>query len=288
MRIAKSVCAARTTEDAWDCICSHRDAFFWTDDEDHVQTWNRLFGDMPGRRSMTGEWRNDSLWLTYGSQTVRVPLQSDRIDRWISIHAIAQLVREDCEFRLCKDSVHSSDQACLALSAPEWETLESEFGSEVVASRFLWMNQDFNDFFNEAFPASKEPLGRLDPCLTNWIGGSTYQPASLDYVIVSEGAGHLLSDKLEPLFRRHLKPGLVGISTETDLEMRWVDQSLLSETVAPMVCHQTVRVVDATRNGFLIIEQAGVAAGWRTDGLDFFEDSRVATGRRWWEIWKSR
>jgi len=203
MLIAKTICAARTTEDAWDYIRSNSEAFFWTDDEDHVQTWNRLVGDLPGLRSISAEWRNDSLWLTYGGKTVQVPLQSDRIDRWISIHAIAQIGCSDFEFRLCKDSVHSSDQAFLALSAVEWETLESELGSNVIARHFLRVNKNFNDFLNEAFPTSTEPPGRLDPCLTNWIGGTTYQPASLNYVIVSEGVGHLLSNELESLFRRY-------------------------------------------------------------------------------------
>lgn len=171
MLSAKKICNSQTGDEGWNCLLRHRDSFFWTDDEDPVRTWNHrsesTFEFSPIRR----EWREELLWLTYRDLSIQVPLRSDRIDRWILIHTMAQLVSGDFEFRFCKDSTHSSDQAYLVLSVTEWMALESEFGSEKVAQRFLRLNPDFNVFCEEAFSPEKVQLGRLDPSLTNWIGG---------------------------------------------------------------------------------------------------------------------
>ena len=284
--IANAICEVQTAEGSWDLIRGHRDVFFWTDDEDHVHTWNRLYGSVPGWNPVNKEWRNESLWLTSRNKTVQVLLRSDRVDRWINIHAIATLVGEECEFRFCKDSAHSSDQACLALSPKDWVALESKFGLECTQRRFLKINKDVDVFLDEAFPSPTEPIGRLDPGLTNWVGGSSYQPAKLNYVIVSQESGQVETGRLLRLVEQNLMPGLVGISTDTDLEMRWVDRSLLVETIAPLICDCTVRVVDSTSSGFLIIERVGVAAGWRTDDQVFLEKKEFVVHRRWWEFWK--
>lgn len=286
MKLAESICTARSDDEAWDCIRAHRDAFFWTDDENHSDTWNRHFNSHVGGHPITQEWRNETLWFTYLGKSVQVPLRLDRTDCWLIIHVIAQLVRTDYEFRFCKDSSHSSDQAFFALPVAEWMVLESVFDSLTIARRFLRLDADFEVFLEEASPPPAVPLGRLDPALTNWIGGPSYVPAKLEYVIVAEEPGDVVSPKLERLVEQYLEPGQVGISTDVILETHWVDRRGLSEFI-PLIGRHQVRVVDSTLHGFLVVELNGVAAGWRTDGKQLRGRKESITTRRWWEFWRT-
>src|SRR5262245_17256610 len=121
------MCSCQSEREAWDYIRSHRKSFFWTDDEEHVEHWNRIRTDVPGRAAVEEDWHGERLSYRCGGRTMAVPLRSNSDDRLLTIHALAQLVRDECEFRFCKDSLHSSDKAFLALAPAEWATLERAF-----------------------------------------------------------------------------------------------------------------------------------------------------------------
>ena len=283
---ANAMCSCQSEDDAWHYIHSRRKSFFWTDDEEHVERWNRTRAGAPGRGAVEENWQGEHLSYKYGSKTIAVPLRGNRDDQLLTIHALAQLVHDDCEFRLCKDSLHSSDKAFLALTPAEWATLERSFDRSVIDAHFLALDPDFDAFLDTAFPPSDTPRGTLVPSETNWDGGATYQPAKLDYVIVWDGPDRLRRHELERIIRRYLEPGEVGFSTREQREKRWLDRSALIRAVSTQIGMTQFRITNRALTGFVIIESNGTAAGWRIDGQEGFGDGTDVPTRRWWEFWR--
>lgn len=264
---AEMICSIQAEDGVWAYIVDHPQSFIWSDDEEPTRTWNRLFGEHFG--TVRDELEADGAGcqqLSFRDRSTTVQSKCDRDDRFRLLHALASITRPESDFRLCRDSTHSSDVAFLALSSEDWDKLESQFGTKEVAARFHSMESSFEEFMESGFAESEAPKGTLSPELTNWEGGSTYQPSKLDYKIVSDGPGQPRLQPLRLLVHQYLEPGVVVVSFGQSQSTLNVDQKDVVHAVTGHLCRNTIRVSNATRTGFLIIEQNGVAAGWRTDG----------------------
>ena len=189
-RDAESICATQVAENAWEYIKAHPQSFIWSDDEEPVNTWNRLFVAELGTVAVKPiPSREGLLQFSNGDRTVDVQLKSNREDRFRVLHGLAAVVRPESDLRLCQDSTHSSDVAFFAMTPAQWCALETKLGADTVAARFLGLDTPFDEFFAAAFPLPDAPRGALAPDLTDWEGGSSYQPAKLEYILVYDGPG---------------------------------------------------------------------------------------------------
>lgn len=282
-RDAETICASRKSEDAWEYMQSHPQSFIWSDDEDVVSTWNRLFGASLGnvaRKSSPGH--AESVQISFLNRTFDVQLKFDREDRFRELHGLAQVARPESELRLCRDSTHSSDVAFFAMTPAQWNHLESKFGRENVAAHFLSMECSFDQFLKTAFAAPAVLQGALAPDLTDWEGGSSYQPDSLEYLLVSDGPGRPRLEALRTIVHRYLEAGTVTVSLWRTPSKLSIDRDVLVETIADRIGQLQIRVSNLSRTGFVVVERNGVAAGWRTDG--WLPPNEAPTKK--WLFWK--
>jgi hypothetical protein len=269
---AQAICASDSEEDAWDYIQANRESFFWTDDEQHVETLNRMRGI-----AVQDQWQADELRYIYRGKSARVPLRQNRDDLLLFIHALGLLVREECEFRLCRDSLHSSDHAFLAMPPADWAALESSVERSGVDAHFVPLDPDFDVFLENATPPPSPPQS-----------APRSPPPNRNYILVCDGPGQLRHAELERLIRRYLEPGPVEVTREQQTETRWVDRGALIKAIARDVGSLQIRIANRARTGFLVIELNGAAVGWRTDGnkKGFEDQPDLAPPARWWEFWK--
>jgi len=170
----------------------------------------------------------------------------------------------------------------------DWKSLESEFGADTVASRFLSMDPPFDEFMETAFTEPDVPKGTLASDMIDWEGGSSYQPSKLEYKLISDGPVQLRLDALRALVYRYLEPGAVTVSfwqTPTKLS---IDRDALLPAVAGRIGKTQIRVSNSTQTGFLVIEQNGAAAGWRTDSWVPSSEAPTPSPEKWWQLWKRR
>jgi hypothetical protein len=145
LRDAESICASQAAENAWEYIKAHPQSFIWSDDEEPVSAWNRLFGaDLGAAVVKPIPSREGFLEFSFRDRIVDVQLQFNGEDRFRELHGLARVVRPESDLRLCRDSTHSSDVAFFAMSLAEWNGLESKFGADRVAARFLPMDFPFD------------------------------------------------------------------------------------------------------------------------------------------------
>jgi hypothetical protein len=279
---AQAICGSKTAGQSWDYIRCHSTSFIWSDDENPVSTWNRLIGtDLQGlAEAQTSE--GGTVQYSYAGNTMHVPLRFNRDDGLLAIHTLGQLVRQHSEFRLCLDSTHSSDVAFLALPPTDWIGLESNVKGTMVARHFLSLNPDFDVFLVNAYPTPSVPFGTLASSETDWEGGATYKPAELDYLNVSDGPGRPRVASLAQIIGRYLEPGLVTVGFRGTAKKDLVDRRDLMAAIAPHLGVSQVRLANAARTGFVVVESNGVAAGWRTDGRTTIDEAP----RPWWKLWK--
>lgn len=283
------LCSHHTAEDGWDYIAAHPQAFIWSDDEDPVATWNRQLGEILGAvndEAIPG--RKDSQQLSFRDRTVEVRREFNRDDRFRLLHALARVTGPEADLRLCRGSTHSSDVAFLAMPAVDWNSLESQFGRDTVGSHFLSLDSSFDAFMEAAFAVPEEPPGRLAPEMTDWEGGVSYQPDKLDYQIVSDGPGQPRLEVLRALVHQYLEAGTVTVRFWQTPSERHVDRDDLVEDIASRLGTIQIRVSNSACTGFLVVEENGVAAGWRTDGWQPAVEASAPEGAKWWQFWKHR
>jgi hypothetical protein len=269
---------------SWKYMRANRQAFIWSDDEEPTVTWNRLQASQVGDVAVTVQpTADDGLTYTFGDQTVVVPLRFNRDDRWLAIHALAMLVRNTSEIRFCRDSSHSSDVAFLPMSPEEWSRLEAVLDPTLVSRRFLKLNENFDSFVNEATTAEAKPKGSLAPEYLDWEGGPTYEPARLEYVIAADGRGLPRVPVLERVIKRHLEPGPITVGFRRSQQRQVIERAGVVGFITPYLATTQVRLMNAERTAFVVIEESGVAAGWRTDGKIIADP--VARPR--WQFWRS-
>jgi hypothetical protein len=284
LRDAESICASQAA-DAWAHMKAHPQSFIWSDDENPTSTWNRLFGAELGTAAVNPiASRKGSLQISFRERVIEVQLKFNRDDRFRVLHGLARVLRPESDFRLCRDSTHSSDVAFLAMPLAEWSGLESKFGADTVAARFLPMDTSFDEFFADAFPIPDAPRGALSPDLTDWDGGSSYQPAKLEYTLVSDGPGRPRLEALRAIVHRYLEAGTVTVSFWRTPSILKIDRDELLETVTGRIGQLQIRVSNLSRTGFVVVEGNGVAAGWRTDG--WLPPNEAPT--KPWLFWKRR
>lgn len=261
--LARSICTAEPGPEAWAALCAGTGQLFWTSDEELHVTWQRLFGSAVGGDDVECLWRDHPLRYRYRGRTRLVPLRSDPDDGLRMVHALARLVRHDAEFRLCTATLENSEQAFLAMPPADWAALEALVGRKAVSRCFSRLAAGFDAFLRKAFHAPGATQGPPARQRTVWAGVVSYCPTDLEYVIVSDGPGHLRGAVLAGLMARCLHAGPVGLCVGASDEERSVPLEELAAVIAEHVCRASLRVVDATRAGFLLIESNGVAAGWR-------------------------
>jgi hypothetical protein len=284
LKDAESICASQAA-DAWAHVKAHPQSFIWSDDEEPASSWNRLFGAELGTVAVNPiASREGSLQFSFRERVVEVQLKFNRDDRFRVLHGLARVVRPESDLRLCRDSTHSSDVAFFAVPLAEWSGLESRFGADTVAARFLPMDTSFDEFFAAAFPVPDAPRGALSSDLTDWDGGGSYQPAKLEYTLVYDGPGHLRLEALRTIVHRYLEAGTVTVSFWRMPSMLEIDRDDMVEKVADRIGQLQIRVSNLSRTGFVVVESNGVAAGWRTDG---WLPPNDAPGRKWL-FWKRR
>lgn len=282
---AETICASRAAEDAWEYMRAHSQSFIWSDDEDPVSTWNRLFGASLGNVAVKPIPNHEGfIQLSFRDRIVDVQLKFNREDRFRELHGLARVARPESDLRLCRDSTHSSDVAFFAMTPAEWNHLESKFGAEKVAARFLSMESSFDEFLETAFAAPAAPHGTLASDLTDWEGGSSYRPDRLEYLLVSDGPGRPRLEALRTLVHRYLEAGTVTVSFWRTPSRLSIDRGVLVETVADRIGQLQIRVSNLSRTGFVVVEPNGAAAGWRTDG--WLPPDEAPTKR--WLFWKRR
>jgi hypothetical protein len=276
---AEAVCASQNSGSAWEYIVAHSESFIWSDDEEPVNAWNRLFAAASGPVAVKST--DDREVLSFRDRIVVVQSEFNRDDRFRILHGLARVVRPESDLRLCRDSTHSSDVAFFAMPPIEWKDLESKFGADRVAAHFLSMDSAFDEFLKAAFPVP-ETKGGLSPDWIDWEGGSSYQPHKLDYRIVWDGPGQLRLDALRTLIHRYLEIGVVTVSFCGSKSRLSIDRDALLQTVANRIGAQQIRVSNSTQTGFIVVEQNGVAAGWRTDGWLPQDEASP----KWWRLRK--
>jgi hypothetical protein len=285
LRDAETICAGQAAEDAWEYMRAHSQSFIWSDDEDPVSTWNRLFGASLGNVAVKPiPNREGFIQLSFRDRIIDVQLKFNREDRFRELHGLARVARPESDLRLCRDSTHSSDVAFFAMTLAEWNGLESKFGADKVAARFLPMDSPFDEFLEAAFAAPDVPRGALAPDLTDWEGGSSYRPDRLEYTLVWDGPGRPRLEVLRTIVRRYLEVGTVTVSFWRTPSRLSIDRGVLVETVADRIGKLQIRVSNLSRTGFVVVEPSGVAAGWRTDG--WLPPDEAPTKQ--WLFWKRR
>ena len=117
--------------------------------EEIVSCWNRIF---PGvlEVTCTAVDATNPAGFTHKfsckGRTSEAPYTGTRNDCFIALLALNQVVKHDVDMRFCKDSVGNSDLCFLPLPPADWMRLESEFGAETLAGRFLSLPATFEDF----------------------------------------------------------------------------------------------------------------------------------------------
>lgn len=283
------LCSHHTADDGWDYISAHPQPFIWSDDEDPVATWNRQLGEILGavnKEAIPG--REDSQQLAFRDRTVEVRWEYNRDDRFRLLHALARVARPEADLRLCRGSTHSSDVAFLAMPSADWNSLESQLGRDTVGLHFLSMDSSFDAFMEAAFAMPDGPPGGLAPDLTDWDGGASYQPGKLDYQIVSDGPGQPRLEVLRALVRQYLEAGTVTVTFWQTPSKQYVDRDDLVEHIASRLGATQIRVANSACTGFLVVEENGVAAGWRTDGWQPAVEASAPASAKWWQFWRRR
>ena len=283
------LCSNQTAIGGWEYMAAHPQSFIWSDDEDPVGTWNRQLGNVLGAvNDKPIPDRNGSQRLSFRDRIVEVQLEFDRDDRFRLLHGLARVTRTESDLRLCLGSTHSSDVAFLAMPLADWKTLESQFGVDTVDSHFLSLDSPFDAFMEAGFAVPDVPQSRLAPDMTDWEGGSSYQPDKLDYRIVSDGPGQPRLEGLHGLVRKYLEAGTVTVSFWQTPSKLYIDRDDLVGAITDRLGMMQIRVSNSTCTGFLVIEPNGVAAGWRTDGWRPPDDVPTPSTAKWWQFWKRR
>lgn len=261
--LARNICTAEPGPEAWAALVAGTEQLFWSSDEDLHITWQRLFGSAVGGDDVEPLWRGPQLRFRYRGRSRRVPLRSGPDDGLLLVHTLARLVRHEVEFRLCTATIEYSEQAFLAMPPAEWAALEATVGRKAVRRCFSRLAAGFDAFLQKAFPTPGAGQGPPPKQRTVWAGVASYCAPDLDYVIVSDGPGHLRHAVLASLIARYLLADPVGLCVGASDEERSVPLQHLAAVIAEHVCRDSLRMVDATRAGFLLVEMNGVAAGWR-------------------------
>jgi hypothetical protein len=284
-RDAQAICEAPSAQDAWNYIRAHRRSFLWSDDEDPAVSWNHLFGTELG--VVTAELipgREDRLQYSHRGRRVEVQLRLNREDRIRALHGLAAIVRPDSDLRLCRDSSHSSDVAFFAMPPTDWQSLESMFGSGKVRTHFLSMDGTVESFFEVAFAAPTDTQGAPKSASSDWEGAGSYEAQKLEYILVADAPGRPRREALSALLCRYLEPGPVTVSIRGAQPTLSMDRDDVLERVVGQIGRQQIRVSNPSRTGFIVLEQNGVAAGWRTDAWAPAQEVRTP----WWLFWRHR
>lgn len=155
---ARAILALPQDQSSWEYICEHESAFFWDEYGDECEQWQNLVATPYGLPAVSQEHDDDieeedghPFFLVYRDTRLAMPFVDEaHEDHTIAILTLAQLVRADCELRLCLDSVPSKTLAFLALAPAQWEQLAQEFGTEVVAARFMPLPAGYEEFCTRA------------------------------------------------------------------------------------------------------------------------------------------
>jgi len=152
LEAARAMLQFPPTKISWSIPQNRHGAFIWDEYGEEVSDWNAG----PRRHAGLEEVHirregDDDFYFSYQGAAVRVPYRNERGDNLIAIHTLAGLVRKDSEFRFCLDSWHSSDVCFMVLPPRQWHELETEYGVEAVAFRFLKLDPDFATFCEAAF-----------------------------------------------------------------------------------------------------------------------------------------
>lgn len=147
--------------DSWRYVCDNKGSFIWDDLEQCVQQWNQIaaipFGLDP---VITNADEDGNLFLERKDRIEKIPLLWNPTDDLLTLHALAQLVKTDSEFRYCVDSWHGSQHAFAALPPAIWADLESALGANSVTSRFVPVPEECAGFIREMI--AKRPYYQPD------------------------------------------------------------------------------------------------------------------------------
>jgi len=148
--IARAILDRPKTCGTFDLVEQHHDAFIWDDLGDELERWNALVGSTAGREDVQARYEdNGQPYFTYKGVTVKVPIQFERGDNTISVHALSQLVKADSDIRFYVETWGNSEFAYLPLPPADWAQLEAQYGKEAVAYRFLPLPPSLDDFWKE-------------------------------------------------------------------------------------------------------------------------------------------
>jgi hypothetical protein len=148
--IARAMLGTPRTRSSFDHINDNHAAFVWDDNGEEVEQWNAIAGaaGAGGGADVTAEGDGESRpRFRYKGAVVEVPILYERGDNTISVHTLAQLVKQDSDIRMCLDTCWNSEYAYLPLPPAAWAQLEAEFGREAVAFRFLALPPKLGDFY---------------------------------------------------------------------------------------------------------------------------------------------
>ena len=122
----------RAIDDAFfDSGCPHFFAVDWGEDDADIVEY---CAGCIGVDSLRAEWRDDSLVIIRDANETTVPLKNDDGDRHITICTLNDVLQPEYEIRFLVCS-HGSDTAGFAaLSAADWQTLDTELPHPVKAN----------------------------------------------------------------------------------------------------------------------------------------------------------
>lgn len=117
----------------FDDECSHFFAVDWREDDADIVAY---CADALGLDSLTAEWRDSDLVITFDSQETRVPLLMDVADRHITVCTLNDVLSPNYEIRFLVFSHGSDTIGFAALSGADWRELEKA-DAAVVAENFI-------------------------------------------------------------------------------------------------------------------------------------------------------
>ncbi|WP_156510128.1 hypothetical protein [Paenibacillus macquariensis] len=99
----------------------------WREEDSEIV---RLFGEcLPGE--VIVEEIDEGLALSYAGENYSIPLMFSPNDRYITIRGIADIIQNQFEIRLFRDSYFSDTHVFVLLSCVQWQELESSHTVEV-------------------------------------------------------------------------------------------------------------------------------------------------------------
>jgi hypothetical protein len=113
--------------------CPHFFAVDWREDDADIVEY---CADCLGLTSLTAEWRDEDLVVSFEGRELKVPLIMDVADRHITICTLNDLLSPNYQIRFLVFSHGSDTLGLAALSAADWQSLEKT-SPAVVAENFI-------------------------------------------------------------------------------------------------------------------------------------------------------